>query len=273
MLVTFVRVSAPFLPMLMEELHAGLTGEPSVHLCDWPDPESLPSDPELVATMDRIRDVVSTALRLREDAGRRVRLPLPSLTVAGRDTAALAPFVALVADEVNVKAVELTDDLEAHARFVLRPDGKVLGPRLGKDVQTVFAGARSGDWTSTDGGAVVVAGHRLEPGEFELVLDAPDGVAAAALRGNDAVVVLDTATTPELEAEGRARDVVRAIQEERKAADLVVTDRVSVTLTAPADVAAAVAAHRPWVMDQVLATDLAVAEGPETAVVLEVVAG
>lgn len=272
-LVTLCRVSAPFLPMIVEEIHTGLTGEDSVHLMQWPAPEDFPDDPELVASMDRVRDVVSAALRLREDAALRVRLPLPSLTVAGADAQNLAGFTDLIADEVNVKAVGLSDDLAAHANFVLRPDGKVLGPRLGGAVQEVFAGARSGDWTAEADGSVVVSGHRLEPGEFTLALQAPEGVSAAALPGNDAVVVLETETTPELEAEGLARDVVRAIQEQRKADDLVVTDRIVVTVTAPADVVAAVGLHRRYVADQVLADRIDTAEGPAIVVSLQVVSG
>jgi isoleucyl-tRNA synthetase len=272
-LVTLCRVSAPFLPMIVEEIHSGLTGEDSVHLVQWPDPDDFPDDPALVASMDRVRDVVSAALRLREDAALRVRLPLPSLTVAGADADSLADFTDLIADEVNVKAVGLSDDLAAHADYVLRPDGKVLGPRLGGAVQEVFAGARSGDWTADTDGSVIVSGHRLEPGEFTLALQAPDGVSAAALPGNDAVVVLETETTPELEAEGLARDVVRAIQEQRKADDLVVTDRIHVAVTAPADVIAAVEIHGRYVADQVLADRIDTTEGGAIAVSLRVVPG
>ncbi len=118
-LVTFSKVAAPFLPMVMEEVHTGLTGLPSVHLTDWPDPAELPADPDLVARMDRVRDVASTALRLREDNSLRVRLPLTSLTVAGTDSEALAGLTDLLVDEVNVKAVHLTDDLEGHATHLL----------------------------------------------------------------------------------------------------------------------------------------------------------
>ena len=92
---------------------------------------------------------------------------------------------------------------------MLRPNGKVLGPRLGKAMQSVFAAARNGDWT-IDGDVVRVAGQELAPGEYELALESPEGVTAAALRSNDAVVTLDTDVTPELAAEGLARDVIRA---------------------------------------------------------------
>jgi isoleucyl-tRNA synthetase len=256
-LTTLTRVAAPFLPMVMDEIHTGLTGDKSVHLAAWPDPDELPADPDLVDAMDRVRDVVSSALRLREDAGLRVRLPLPALTVAGRATAALEPHLDLLADEVNVKTVELTDDLEAHGTFVLRPDGKSLGPRLGGSVQEVFKAAKAGDWTANDDGSIEVGEHVLHPGEYELALQAPDGVAAAALRGNEAVVVLDTVVTPALEAEGVARDLVRQVQEARKAEDLHITDRIELWVFDLSEVSAAAAdAHSRYIADQVLAVTL-----------------
>ena len=259
-LVTFTRVAAPFLPMVMEEIHTCLTGLPSVHLADWPDPDDLPADTDLVARMDRVRDVASTALRLRDDHGLRVRLPLTSVTVAGRDSETLADLVHLLMDEVNVKEVELTDDLESHATFTLRPDGRRLGPRLGGDVQAVFAAARSGDFERHGDGTVGVAGHVLSPDEFELVLESPEGVTAAALDSGDAVVVLDTDVTPALAEEGLARDVVRHVQQARRDAGLVVTDRIRLRLDGDPGVLDAVRAHEAHVAGQVLAVEVALGD-------------
>ena len=269
-LVTFSKVVAPFLPMVMEEVHTGLTGLPSVHLTDWPNPAELPSDPDLVARMDRVRDVASTALRLREDNGLRVRLPLTSLTVAGADSEALAGLTDLLVDEVNVKAVHLTDDLEGHATFTLRPDGRALGPRLGGDVQAVFTAARSGEFSLNDDGTVDVAGHTLSADEFDLSLESPEGVTAAALGSADAVVVLDAEVTPELVAEGLARDVVRQVQQARRDADLVVTDRINLRLSGDEAVLDAVRIHQDYVAGQVLATELSLGEVPADAVDTEV---
>ena len=256
-LVTFARTAAPFLPMVMEEVHGGLAGGDSVHLSDWPDPEELPADPDLVARMDRLRDVASTALRLREDHSLRVRLPLASLTVAGTDAESLADLVHLLVDEVNVKSVEMTDDLEAHATFRLQPDGRVLGPRLGGGVQAVFAAARAGEFTHNDDGTVGVAGETLQPDEFVLALESPEGVTAAALGSGDGVVVLDIEVTPELESEGLARDVVRHVQQARRDAGLVVTDRILLWLDGDAALLDAVRSHEAHVAGQVLAAEVA----------------
>jgi isoleucyl-tRNA synthetase len=253
---TLTRVCAPLLPFVTEEIYRGLTGEASVHLAPWPDDAALPADADLVTAMDRVRDVCSTALRLREDNGLRVRLPLASLVVAGADAASLAPLVHLIEDEVNVKRVELTDDLATFATFVLRPNGKVLGPRLGKDMQAVFAAARQGQWQRRADGTIEAAGQVLDQGEFELALESPPGVTAAALRSNDAVITLDTALTAELEAEGISRDVVRLVQQARKDEDLVVTDRIRVWIDAPTTVANALITHQGAVQAEVLALEL-----------------
>jgi isoleucyl-tRNA synthetase len=160
-----------------------------------------------------------------------------------------------------VKDVVLTDDISAYASFVLRPNGKVLGPRLGKSMQSVFAAARNGEWT-IDGDVVRVADQELVEGEYELALESPEGVTAAALRSNDAVVTLDTAVTPELAAEGLARDVIRAVQQARKDQDLVVTDRIRVHLDAPDRIAQAVQVHQAAVKQAVLALELVAGELP-----------
>ena len=255
-LTSFLKLSAPFLPMITEEIYTSLTGEESVHLASWPDATDFPNDPDLVANMDRVRTVVSAALRLREDSGLRVRLPLQTLTVAGSNADGLGSLAHLIADEVNVKNVAFSNDLDAFAEFALQPNGKVLGPRLGGDVQKVFGAAKQGAWTQNDDGSIEIAGYTLTPEEFTLNVKPADGVTAAALPSNDAVVVLDTELTPELEAEGLARDIVRAVQEARKTEDLVVTDRIALTLDLSDSGEAAVKAMQSYVSEQTLATSV-----------------
>src|SRR5688500_7618964 len=113
-LETLCRVVAPLAPLTAEDVWRGLTGERSVHLTDWPAAGGMPKDEKLVKSMDAVRDVCSAALSLRKARGLRVRLPLPALTVATPRAEELRPFVDLVADEVNVKAVDLTADLAGH---------------------------------------------------------------------------------------------------------------------------------------------------------------
>ena len=249
----FAAMAAPLLPMIAEEIYGGLTDGESVHLSDWPDAAALPSDPDLVERMDAVRDAASAALRIREDAGLRVRLPLRSVTVAGAGAEALAPFAELLAEEINVAEVVLNDDLGALAEPVLRPEGAVLGPRLGRSVQDVFAAARSGDWCSESDGTVTAGGHRLAEGEFQMSLQPADAATTSVLDAQQLVVVLDTAVTPQLEAEGAARDLIRNVQQSRKDAGFEVTDRIHLTIRwSPPDVEE-VRRHEPLVGAAVLA--------------------
>jgi len=234
-LETVTRVAAPLIPLVGEEIWRGLTGGRSVHLEDWPDAASFPADDTLVSAMDRVREIASAGLALRKARGLRVRLPLARLTIVSNETAGLAPFGDILSEELNVKAVEFetldTGSLDQHgiARR-LTVNARALGPRLGKQVQQVIQAAKAGDWTVRDD-VVTVGGTRLEPGEFDLELEAADVASAIAFLSGDGFVILDTATTPELEAEGLARDVIRAIQDTRKAAGLEVSDRIELAVT------------------------------------------
>ncbi|MEV6930327.1 isoleucine--tRNA ligase [Dactylosporangium sp. NPDC051485] len=254
-LSTLAQVVAPLTPLTAEEIYRGLTGERSVHLTDWPSAEQFPADHDLVADMDAVRDVCSAALSLRKARGLRVRLPLQTLTVATPNAEALRPFAALVADEVNVKAVEFTGDVAAHCTPVLTLVPRVLGPRLGKDVQQVIKAVKAGDWGRT-GDTVVAGGVELHEGEYDLKLVAADPTQSAPLPGGEGVVVLDSTVTPELAAEGLARDLVRVIQQARRDADLNVSDRIVVVVDGPSAVAEALGAHSAFVAGETLANSV-----------------
>jgi isoleucyl-tRNA synthetase len=254
-LETLARVVAPLAPMTVEEIWRGLTGGRSVHLTDWPSASDFPADHELVASMDAVREVCSAALSLRKARGLRVRLPLPRLTVAAPDAARLRPFADLVADEVNVKEVVFASDLAEYCQQVLTVVPRALGPRVGGQVQQVIRAVKAGEWSLVDG-QPVAAGVTLQPGEYELKLVAADPTQSASLPGDAGVVVLDTSVTPELAAEGLARDVVRVVQLARRDAGLDVADRVSLVVEAPAEVIAAVEAHRDFVATETLATSV-----------------
>jgi isoleucyl-tRNA synthetase len=250
------RVVAPLLPLTAEAVWRGLTGERSVHLSDWPGDDLLPADAALVTAMDRVRQVCSAALALRKSNKLRVRLPLASLVVAAPDAESLAPFTDLIADEVNVKQVELTTDVAAHGHFELVVNARACGPRLGADTQKVIRAVKAGEWTMS-GDTVVAAGIELLPGEYQRRLVATDTGATAELPASSGLVVLDTRTTPELEAEGVARDLVRVVQQARREADLDVADRITVTVQAPESVVAAVRPHEQFLAGETLANEVA----------------
>jgi isoleucyl-tRNA synthetase len=267
------RVTAPLLPLTTEEVWRGLTGGRSVHLTDWPDAEALPADAALVSAMDVVRDVCSAGSALRKASNLRNRLPLQSLTVVVPDASTLGGFGRLVADELNLKEVRLLDlDTPEAASYGveqrLTVNARAAGPRLGRDVQVAIKGSKSGDWSVAEDGTVTSGGLVLEEGEYALDTvagDASGGTATGVLpRGG--FVVLDTAVTPELEAEGTARDLVRAVQQARKDAGLAVSDRIALTVSAPTATLDAARAHEALLAEETLATRVSYVDAAEVAV-------
>jgi isoleucyl-tRNA synthetase len=259
------RVSAPLLPLVSEAVWQGLTGgddRSSVHLADWPQPASLPGDPQLVTDMDWVRDICSAAHSIRKANGLRARLPLATLSVAAADADRLRPYVELIADEVNVKSVILHDDEDRYASRSLAVVFRVAAPRLGASTPAVAAAAKRGDWELLDGDRARVGDCTLEPGEFELRVEAVDDATTRALSGRRGLVVLDLAMTDELLREGLARDVVRAVQQRRREQGFDVTDRIRLEIAGDEQLQAAVDAYRGWIAEQVLASNLAVAPEP-----------
>ena len=259
------RVAAPLLPLTAEVVWRGLTGGRSVHLTDWPNADELPADDELVQTMDRVRQVCSAALALRTAHGLRVRLPLPSLLVAAEDAEQLEEFADLIRDEVNVKRLELTTDVAAHGEFQITVNARAAGPRLGSVVQDVIRAVKAGQWRTTPSGTVEAAGVELLEGEYTRRLVSKDPGAAAELPGGTGLVVLDTRVTPELAAEGMARDLVRIVQQARRDAGLEVTDRIILTVDAPDEVLQAARTHEAFIAGETLARQVVYAPVPDGA--------
>jgi isoleucyl-tRNA synthetase len=233
-LETVTRVAAPLIPLISEEIWRGLTGGRSVHLTDWPDATLFPEEHDLVHQMDVLREVASAGLALRKTRGLRVRLPLSGMTVVA-DAEYFEGADGILRDELNLKSVTL-ETLEAGSLESfgitrrLSVNARALGPRVGKQVQQLIQAAKAGDW-SVDGETVVVGGVELLVGEYDMALEAADPASAIAFLKSGGFVILDTVTTPELEAEGLARDVIRAIQDTRKAAGLDVSDRIELVVT------------------------------------------
>ncbi len=250
------RLVAPLMPMVSEVVWQGLTGGDSVHLADWPQAGELQEDPALVARMDLAREVCGAAHSLRKANKLRARLPLAQLTVAGPHAGELAELADLIADEVNVRSVILTDDPTPFANPQLSVVFKVAAPRLGAAIQAVANAAKRGDWEILVDGAARVGSEILRPGEFDMKVSPLDASNTRPLADMAGVVVLDLELTAELEVEGRARDLVREVQQLRRDAGLEVSDRINLSVSGDKMLSVAVEAHREWISEQVLAASL-----------------
>jgi isoleucyl-tRNA synthetase len=160
-------------------------------------------------------------------------------------------------------------------------NARAAGPRLGRDVQTAIKGSKTGDWSVAEDGTVTSGGLALVEGEYvvETVVDAEQaGSHATAMLPGGGFVVLDTDVTPELEMEGTARDLVRAVQQARRDAGLEVSDRISLEVTGAEFVYRSVLNHRDLLSGETLAEQLSVtpdldALDPDAADVTEVTVG
>ena len=261
-LEVLTRVAAPLLPMATEVIWRSLTGGRSVHLEDWPDVDKLPTDDELVESMDIVRNVCSATSRIRKANQLRNRLPLKKLTLAFPDAERLRDYTDIVSSEVNVDKVEFTSDVDSVGRFEVSVNARVAGPRLGKDVQKVIKAVKSGNYEVVDG-AVVADGIPLQEGEYtrNLVAISPDSTAE--VDGVNGLVVLDTELDEDLESRGWAADRIRGLQDARKNAGLEVTDRISVKLQVPAEREEWANRHADLIAREVLATAFEVVAGGE----------
>ena len=255
-LVQLAKVAAPFTPFIAEEIYTNLkgVGDPeSVHLCDFPTANAAARQPELERAMAEVQQVVELGRRLRADNDLKVRQPLAKIRVAGVSIEALA---ALVTDELNVKAVESIADETELCDVTFKANFKTLGRKCGPKMKAVAAAIAA---MKSFSGTETVEGVELT-GEDVLVTRRPKEGLVVASEG--AIVVgLETVLTPELVAEGLAREFVSHVQAMRKEADFEVTQRIKVTVACDAELKAALAAHCDYVKSEILATELALSDG------------
>lgn len=251
-LTTLVKVAAPVLPLITEEIYQTLTGEKSVHLASWPDASLFPNEVSLVSEMDLVRDVCSAGLSLRESHSLRTRLPLRSITIAGSGVEGAKKHTNLIKDELNVKEVLFSSTPETFASYQLAVNARAIGPRLGEKMKTVIQSAKEGKWTRNASGTVDVAGITLEPSEFTLRLVSKEGVSSQGLTKQNGIVVLDTHITPDLEEEGIARDLVRLVQQARKDTGLHVSDHIRLTIGLDGSLETIITKHKGYVAEQTL---------------------
>lgn len=223
-LLTFSKLLAPFMPFVAEAMYRNLSAEKaSVHLADWPKVDKKLIDEKLNSEMDLLRLAVSLGHAVRSEHTLKVRQPL-ALAQIVTSSKLNEEDLAVIAEELNVKKVEVKPEMAEVAQQVVTVNAKALGPKIGGKVQEVIKLAKAGQFEIISSKQVKVGETVLEAGEFEITFQAREGFAVAGDQG--VVVALDTQITPELKAEGYAREVVRYIQDLRKQANFQVDDRI-----------------------------------------------
>ncbi|MEO7998925.1 MAG: isoleucine--tRNA ligase, partial [Gemmatimonadaceae bacterium] len=264
------RLLAPFTPFLTDAMHRSLTGD-SVHLASYVRANPPEMDGELEQAMDDIRQLATLAHAARDTANVKVRQPLPSLqcVVPGDPTLAMT-LTDLLAAELNVKKVSFMQSTDGLVSLEGKANFRALGKKFGKETPLVAAAASQLGVqelrTLAAGGSVTIVVEGVER------LIEPDDVTIIRRASGDAVVqeaggygvALDTTVTPELRAEGQARELISRVQRLRKEAGLDVSDRIALVVHGDDEFEAAVVAYRDRIMEETLAVRVLLGEDAES---------
>ncbi len=271
-LLTTARLIAPFVPFTAEEIYRNLrTGDmpESVHLTDYPEftqEMAQRRDESLEHRMEVAQKVVSLARAIRNEVKIKVRQPLPRLIVASQSVStrqAAVDMADIIREEINVKSIEVADDIGHLIAKKAKPNFKKLGPRMGKLMKPVAAAIQQMDEASISrleemGEISFAVGDQevtIYRDDVEILEEKKNPALEVAREGNIAVA-LDTTITPELEKEGIAREFVNRVQNLRKEAGFEVTDRIEIAVQAPEKVANAIQEMAEYIKSETLALDI-----------------
>ncbi|HMZ06708.1 MAG TPA: isoleucine--tRNA ligase [Anaerolineales bacterium] len=277
-LTTVAKLIAPAMPFLAEELYQNLvrsvdqTAPESVHLAEWPAVMEEFIDESLNREMELVMKLVSLGHSARQKANRKVRQPLAEAAFSVGNTterAALLKNTEVVQDELNVKQVRLLDASTEAVSHTVKPLPKQLGQKYGNKFPAIQKAILS--MNAEEVASTLMAGNPLEVkagGETFQIISEEVEVKALAREGfavaedGAYVAALVTTLTPELVAEGLAREFVRRVQDLRKTADLDVSDRINLFVEASAGLKSAVEMHMDYIKAETLSVKLSFALVP-----------
>lgn len=269
-LTTVIRLMAPALPFLTEEIYQNLvraadpTALESVHLTSYPRPDSALVDESLEQSIRTVIRVKNFALNLRTRSKAKIRQPLSTLYVRPADAAERKvlenpEYAAQVLEETNLKKIELIDDESKLVQVRLKPDAKKLAARAGRYLKTISQALEAADPVqvlAAGSWSVNVDGHTIDlaPDEIVIAYEGPAALKCSLEEGT--FLALDTTLTPELVKEGLARDFNRLLQDQRKAMNLNISDRIVIRYAASPRITEAVEEHREFLRNELLADQL-----------------
>jgi isoleucyl-tRNA synthetase len=266
-----VRLCAPFAPYVTEELFKNLTDGESVHLADYPIVNEALIQDEIEEPMDLVRDLVSLGRSAREDAQIKVRQPLSKMIVDGKYKETIGGLTDLIEEELNLKEVVYEDNLSDFMNYSLKPDFKVAGPVLGKNVKLLGKALATVDpmevvsKLETDGQMTIEFEGETLPIKKDFIdvrISAKEGFNVQMF--NNQFIILDTSLNQDLLDEGYARELVSRIQQLRKSSGFEVMDRIKVSYSADDEFSAAVKKYEDFIKVETLTDEMMVADNGET---------
>jgi len=270
------KMLAPFCPFIADEIYDNLDGElESVHLCDFPKPQEIGErDAELERSMALARETVRLGLGARGKAKVKVRQPLSEAVVVAdtREREAIERLVDVVREELNVRTVRFVAAADELSSYELKANYRSLGPIFGSEMGLAAQAIAALDpdhvaRTLRDGGTVGISvggrEHALTNDDVILTMSPPEGYSVE--RDGAHAVALELEIDESLREEGRAREIVHAVQNARKNAGLVVEDRIALALSGDSALIGAAEAHRDHLARETLTVELELTAGAPDA--------
>ncbi|MBF8436457.1 isoleucine--tRNA ligase [Halanaerobiaceae bacterium Z-7014] len=267
-LTGLTKLIAPFVPYLSEELYQLLTDGKSVHLEDYPEADHDLVDSHLEEKMGLVRELVTLGRSARETEELKVRQPIAQVLVDGRHEELISDLVPLMKEELNVKEVVFTDELGEYMEYSLKPNFQLVGPKLRDKVKVFASKLQELDASETakaleDGEEITVDldGEDFTFSEEDVIINISNLEGFTVGMENNAFIILDTRLTPELKAEGFAREFVSKVQQMRKANDYEMLDRIEIEYDSDQEIQSAVADFEDYIKDETLADSIEYVEG------------
>ena len=282
LLVKMTRALAPVMPFITEVMYQNLVRNAfsdayeSVHHTDWPEADTTIINEKLLNQMDLARRVASLGLSARSNANLKVRQPLAKVLVhVSEGKAELSPeLVEIVADELNVKALEFVKEAKTLVSYKVLPNNKLLGPKFGADFPKVVAALKGMDpaqvaarIAAAEDVTFELSGETVALTSEEILVSTESAEGMAVAADKMVTVGIDTVVTPELKAEGLAREIVRRIQTQRKNADFNIEDRIKTWYVASAELDKIFADWGEYIKSETLTTELTAGESASDAFV------
>ena len=262
-LVGIAQMVAPFSPFLSEELYRKLTGELSVHISHYPRCNDELIDEKLEHKMDLVKNLVTLGRASREAAKIKVRQPIGKAYIDASYETIMKDLLPLIEEELNVKEVIFSKDINQYMNFSLKPNfatlGKTLGPKL-KEFSSKLSALDAPEAVNKlqNGEAIAfdLAGESFTFTKEDVLINVSPKEGFDVATENNLFIVLDTNLTPELINEGFAREFISKIQQMRKAQDLEMMDKIKVYFTSTEEVAKAIEIHTDYIKDETLALEI-----------------
>jgi len=263
-LIAVTKLSASFAPYMTEEIFRNLTEEKSVHLSDFPKADNNVIDEKIEARMDLIRNLVGLGRAARESVRIKVRQPIQKVYIDGKNKELIEDLSPLLMEELNVKEVKFIENLDEYMNYSLKPNFKVLGPELGKDI-----GLFSKKLATLDAYEIVEKVENNETILVELdnarvveidkdkvIINISSKEGSVVEMSNNVFIILDTVLTKELIDEGYAREFISRVQQMRKANGYEVSDNIKIFFESTDEFANALRKYEEYIKKETLATEM-----------------